>query len=91
MRSEPLDGPSTGHSKPCRVSLLVPEAVTSTITPKVRKIQRSSATVVRIAKACLPLSTEKFITISGLSEGIRIASEDLEEGWDGYQGDGWII
>ena len=78
LNQEPLDQPSSGHSKSYPLRLLIPHILIGSIIGKqgvrIREIQESSGARLNASESCLPLSTERSLVILGVADAVHIAT-----------------
>jgi len=78
LNNEPLDSPSTAHSKTYPLRLLVPHILIGSIIGKsgvrIREIQEASGARLNASDACLPLSTERSLVVLGVADAVHIAT-----------------
>lgn len=78
LLNEPLDTKSDTNSKTYALRLLVPHVLVGAVIgskgARIREIQEASGAKLNASEACLPLSTERGLTILGVADAVHIAS-----------------
>ncbi|KAK3372486.1 putative pab1-binding protein [Podospora didyma] len=78
LNNEPLDEPSSSHSKTYPLRLLVPHILIGSIIGKggarIKEIQEASGARLNASDACLPMSSERSLVVMGVADAVHIAS-----------------
>ncbi|KAK5172963.1 PAB1 binding protein [Saxophila tyrrhenica] len=78
LNQEPLDTPSSPHSKTYPLRLLIPHILIGSIIGKagvrIREIQEASGARLNASEQCLPLSTERSLVVLGVADAVHIAT-----------------
>ncbi|KAK4105320.1 eukaryotic type KH-domain (KH-domain type I) [Parathielavia hyrcaniae] len=78
LNNEPLNEPSSQHSKTYPLRLLVPHILIGSIIGKggarIKEIQEASGARLNASDSCLPLSTERSLVVMGVADAVHIAT-----------------
>lgn len=78
LNNEPLGEPSNTHSKSYPLRLLVPHVLIGSIIGKqgsrIKEIQEASGARLNASDACLALSSERALVVTGVADAVHIAT-----------------
>ncbi|KAL2182391.1 putative pab1-binding protein [Thermothelomyces heterothallicus CBS 203.75] len=78
LNNEPLNEPSSQHSKTYPLRLLIPHILIGSIIGKggarIKEIQEASGARLNASDSCLPLSTERSLVVMGVADAVHIAT-----------------
>lgn len=78
LNNEPLNDPSSTHSKTYPLRLLVPHILIGSIIGKggarIKEIQEASGARLNASDSCLPLSSERSLVVMGVADAVHIAT-----------------
>ncbi|GAB1310974.1 PAB1 binding protein [Madurella fahalii] len=78
LNNEPLNEPSTQHSKTYPLRLLIPHILIGSIIGKggsrIKEIQEAAGARLNASDSCLPLSTERSLVVMGVADAVHIAT-----------------
>ncbi|KAK3383747.1 hypothetical protein B0T24DRAFT_688419 [Lasiosphaeria ovina] len=78
LNNEPLEEPSSSHSKTYPLRLLIPHVLIGSIIGKggarIKEIQEASGARLNASDSCLPLSTERSLVVMGVADAVHIAT-----------------